>query len=87
MIEALITGERGPAMLADLARERMRTKIPELTLACAGRFSDQHALMCTLHLEHIDHLAGMIARWTLGSTRPPSLRPANDLAGDDPGNR
>jgi transposase len=31
-------------------------------LACAGRFADQHALMCTLHLEHIDHLADMIAR-------------------------
>jgi transposase len=62
MIEALITGERDPAVLANLARGRMRTKIPELTLACAGRFSDQHALMCTLHLEHIDHLADMIAR-------------------------
>jgi transposase len=62
MIEALITGERDPAALANLARGRMRTKIPELTLACAGRFSDQHALMCTLHLEHIDHLADMIAR-------------------------
>lgn len=40
----------------------MRKKIPELTMACAGRFSAQHALMCTLHLEHIDHLADMIAR-------------------------
>src|SRR3954453_17417546 len=40
----------------------MRKKIPELRMACAGRFGDQHALMCTLHLEHIDHLADMIAR-------------------------
>ena len=40
----------------------MRKKIPELRLACAGRFGDQHALMCTLHLEHIDHLTDMIAR-------------------------
>ena len=62
MIEALIAGERDPAVLADLARGAMRRKIPELTLACAGRFGDQHALMCTLHLEHIDHLADMIAR-------------------------
>jgi transposase len=62
MIEALIAGERDPAILANLARGRMRTKISELTLACAGRFSDQHTLMCTLHLEHIDHLADMIAR-------------------------
>jgi transposase len=62
MIEALINGVRDPAVLADLARGRMRSKIPDLTLACAGRFGDQHALMCTLHLEHIDHLADMIAR-------------------------
>jgi transposase len=62
MIEALINGERDPAVLADLARGVMRRKIPELRLACAGRFGDQHALMCTLHLEHIDHLTDMIAR-------------------------
>ena len=62
MIEALINGERDPAVLADLARGVMRKKIPELRLACAGRFGDQHALMCTLHLEHIDHLTDMIAR-------------------------
>jgi transposase len=62
MIEALINGERDPGALANLARGRMRRKLPELTMACAGRFGDQHALMCTLHLEHIDHLADMIAR-------------------------
>jgi transposase len=62
MIEALINGERDPAVLADLARGVMRKKIPDLTMACAGRFGDQHALMCTLHLEHIDHLVDMIAR-------------------------
>jgi len=62
MIEALIAGQRDPAVLADLARGVMRKKIPALTMACAGRFSDQHALMCTLHLEHIDHLANMIIR-------------------------
>jgi transposase len=64
MIEALIAGERDPAVLADLARGVMRKKIPELKLACAGRFGTQHALMCTLHLEHIDHLTDMIARLT-----------------------
>ncbi|MCA1822623.1 MAG: IS110 family transposase [Pseudonocardia sp.] len=62
MIEALINGERDPDVLADLARGRMRSKIRDLTMACAGRFGDQHALMCTLHLEHIDHLTDMIAR-------------------------
>jgi transposase len=49
-------------VLAELARGRTRRKIPDLRLACAGRFGAQHALMCTLHLEHLDHLTDMIAR-------------------------
>jgi len=76
MIEALITGERDPAVLAELARGRMRSKIPDLRLACAGRFADQHALMCTLHLEHIDHLTDMIARLDTRIDEPVSLSPA-----------
>jgi transposase len=62
MIEALIDGERRPTVLADLALGRMRSKISDLTLALEGRFDAHHALMCQLHLEHIDHLEEMIAR-------------------------
>ena len=50
MIDALIDGERRPAVLAALALGRMRSKIPDLTLALEGRFDDHHALMCQLHL-------------------------------------
>lgn len=60
MIESLIAGERDPRVLANLARGTMRTKIPDLTLACAGRFGDHHAVLARLHLDHIDHLTGMI---------------------------
>src|SRR3979409_126124 len=45
MWEALVNGERHPAVLADLACGVMRKKIPDLTLACAGRFGAQHALV------------------------------------------
>jgi transposase len=62
MIESLIDGERRPQVLADLARGRMRVKIPDLALALEGRFGDHHALMCRLHLDHIDHLEAMIAK-------------------------
>lgn len=48
--------------LADLAQRRMRAKIPDLTLALEGRFGGHHALMCRLHLDHIDQLEAMIAR-------------------------
>jgi transposase len=62
MIESLIDGERRGAVLADLAKGRMRVKIPDLAMALEGRFDDHHALMCRLHLDHIGHLEAMIAR-------------------------
>src|SRR5262245_35099317 len=61
MIEALIDGERRPKVLADLALGRLRSKASDLSLAL-GRFGDHHALMCRLHLVHIDHLDQMTAR-------------------------
>lgn len=62
MITALISGERDPVVLADLARGLMRKKIPDLTRALAGRFADHHALLAGLHLAHIDDLNLMIGR-------------------------
>jgi len=60
MIEALIDGERRGPVLADLAKGAMRAKIADLSMALEGRFGDHHALMCRLHLDHIDHLDAMI---------------------------
>ncbi|USC15517.1 IS110 family transposase [Rhodococcus sp. 11-3] len=62
MVEALIDGQRRPAMLADLAKGKMRAKIPDLQRALEGRFDDHHASRCRLHLDHIDHLEQMIRR-------------------------
>src|SRR6516164_7540583 len=59
MIEALIDGERRGPVLAELARGKMRAKIADLSMALEGRFGDHHALMCRLHLDHIDHLEAM----------------------------
>ena len=61
MIEALIAGERDPAVLAQLARRAMRKKIPELQMACDGRFTAAHAQMCRLHRDARDHLTAKIA--------------------------
>src|SRR5207247_7434963 len=41
---------------------RMRAKIADLSMALEGRFGDHHAVMCRLHLDHIDHLEAMLAR-------------------------
>jgi transposase len=62
MTEPLIDGERRPEVLADLAIGRMRPKVPDLAMALEGRFGEHHALMCRLHLDHIDHLDAMIAK-------------------------
>ena len=63
MIEALIDGERRGAVLADLARGRLRTagKMADLSMALAGRFTDHHALMCRLHLDRIQALGEAVA--------------------------
>jgi len=86
MIEALIDGERRSIVLADLARGRMRVKIPDLQMALEGRFDDHHALMCQLHLDHIAHLNDMIA--TLDAQVEAMMapfRPQRDLLATIPG--
>ncbi len=54
MLEALIAGQRDPAALADLAKRRLRSKIPALTEALTGRFGEHHAFLTRLHLDLID---------------------------------
>jgi transposase len=62
MLEALIAGQRDPAVLADLAQRRMRSKIPALTEALTGRFNDHHAFMARLFLDRIDAHTADIGR-------------------------
>jgi transposase len=56
MLGALIDGERDVEILADLARGRMRPKIPDLQQAMVGRFGPHHAFLCRMHLDRIDAL-------------------------------
>jgi len=55
MLDALIAGDRDPAALADLAKRRLRSKIPALTEALTGRFTEHHAFLARVHLDMIDH--------------------------------
>jgi transposase len=61
MLAALVAGERDPEVLAELAKGRLRTKLPQLRQALRGRFSDHHALLVRLALAHLEHLEGAIA--------------------------
>jgi transposase len=62
MIEALITGGGDPARLAELAKGRLRAKLPALRRALEGRFNAHHALLAGELLAHLDYLDESIER-------------------------
>ena len=45
MLDALVQGTTDPEVLADLAKGRLRAKIPALREALEGRFDEEHALV------------------------------------------
>lgn len=60
MLRALLAGERDPEVLADLAKGRLRRKIPDLKRALRGRFAGHHATLIGIILDHIEHLEAAI---------------------------
>src|ERR671919_1008626 len=62
MLEALLAGVTDPAALAELAKARLRSKIPELREAMANRFQvDHHGALVAQLLAHIDVLDEAVA--------------------------
>ncbi len=61
ILEALVEGTTDPEVLAELARGRLRAKLPALREALEGHFSAHHALMVGKILAHIDYLDESIA--------------------------
>jgi transposase len=61
MLAALVAGERDPAVLAELAKGRLRAKLPQLRQALRGRFRAHHALLVRLALDHLEQLEASIA--------------------------
>ncbi len=84
MIEALISGERDPRRLADLARARMKTKRTELIKALDGRFDEHHAELARMLLDQIDTLTAQIR--TLTTRIDDLLAAAEPAENDGPGN-
>jgi transposase len=62
MLEALIAGVRDPQALAELARGKMRPKVPVLTQALHGRFDDHHAAWCREIITRLDDFDATIDR-------------------------
>lgn len=62
MIEALIKGEQDVETMAQMARQRLRAKLPQLRLALEGCVSDHHRFLLKLLLEQHDGIDGQIER-------------------------
>ncbi len=56
MLEALCQGSNDPVALAELARGRLRSKLPALRRALESRFRDHHAFLVAQILAHLDYL-------------------------------
>src|SRR6266568_2503891 len=61
MLEALCQGANDPVALAELARGRLRSKLPALRRALESRFRDHHAFLVVQILAHLDYLDEAIA--------------------------
>jgi len=61
MLGALVAGERDPKVLAQMARRRLRAKIPVLEEAFTGFFTDHHAFLAERMLSRVDAIDADIA--------------------------
>jgi len=64
MLDALVSGTTDPEILAELAKGRLRAKIPALKEALEGRFDHLHAVWIGAILAHLDFLDQQIASLT-----------------------
>ena len=62
MLEEIASGETNPELMADLAKGRMRSKIPELEKALTGLVEPHHRFLLATQLAHIEFLEEQIER-------------------------
>jgi transposase len=56
MLEALVRGTTDPEVLAELARGKLRAKLPALRQALRGQFRPHHAFLVSQLLAHLDYV-------------------------------
>jgi transposase len=64
MLEALIAGQHDPAVLAELARGKMRAKTGILRDALTGHFRDHHGYLLRMMCDRVDALTAQIDQLT-----------------------
>jgi transposase len=62
MLEALLAGQTDTGQLAELAKGRLRKKIPQLKEALTGGVREHHRFLLSEQLSHIDYLDEAIDR-------------------------
>jgi transposase len=62
MLRALIAGQDDPRALAELARGKLRPKIPQLQSALYGRVTEHHRFLLQLLLEQVEQHEAWVAR-------------------------
>lgn len=73
MLAALIAGEADPEVLAQLAKGKMRAKIPDLIEALTGHFDADHARLAAAMLGRLDRVEAALT--TLDETIETASRP------------
>jgi transposase len=61
MLAAMIEGESDPRVLAELAKTKLRRRIPELTEALTGHFDEHHARLARSILHRLDLVEAALA--------------------------
>jgi transposase len=86
MLQALIDGTHDPDVLAELARGRLRKKLPALRKALVGWFSPTHRILVGELLAHLEYLDESIERLSDDvATMVSPFAPAIDLLDTIPG--
>jgi len=62
ILSALAAGQTDPAVLADLAKDKLRKKLPELERALAGRMGAHQRFLLAQQLQHLEFLEQAIDR-------------------------
>ena len=62
MIRAIIDGESDPIKLADMARQRLRKKIPQLQEALSGEIENHHRFLLGMLMSQVDFLEKQIEK-------------------------
>src|SRR5947209_20589506 len=64
MLRAIVRGESDPMQLAELARQRLRKKIPQLQEALCGEIAEHHRFLLGMLMEQVEFLERQVGKLT-----------------------